>query len=553
VERKIFLNARIVDAITQTIFNGWFSVKNGRFEFVEEGEVNVNEPVEIVDLKGLYCVPGLIDAHMHVESSLVTCSEFAKAALRHGTVAVLQDPHEMANVFGKDGVRFMFEEGSLQPLKFYGAIPSCVPPTRFNLETANASIDQEDVEELVKIKNVLAIGEVMDYPALVQNNEEILKIIEAGLRHNLLIEGHCPTLSNEELSKYIFNGVGSDHTLTDPKKMLEQLRKGMFVMIQEKSIKPENIELIKKLPDRSRILLVTDDVPPSRLIEGHLNLLITKAIESGWPTLDAIASATIRPASYLRLKDLGAIAPGKKACFFVCEDLSQPKPLKVFVDGIETDRLDFPKLTFSFPPSIFVQSFDEKDFKLTNVPDGVRKVRVVVANPQNSFTELAEETIVVKDGFAEGDFVNVAVFHRKSSKPRGHVGLLKGFGLHRGAFASSFAHDTHNILVVGRCAEHMKVAANELLNMNGGIVFYDGSILLKLPLEIGGIISERSLIEIAPALRQIEERLKFNGAKHAKPFLFLSTLSLTLSPKFKFSDLGIVDVESAKLLCNLTV
>jgi len=375
VERKIFLNARIVDAITQTILNGWFSVKNGRFEFVEEGEVNVNEPVEIVDLKGLYCVPGLIDAHMHVESSLVSCSEFAKAALRHGTVAVLQDPHEMANVFGKDGVRFMFEEGSLQPLKFYGAIPSCVPPTRFNLETANASIDQEDVEELVKIKNVLAIGEVMDYPALVQNNEEILKIIEAGLRHNLLIEGHCPTLSNEELSKYIFNGVGSDHTLTDPKKMLEQLRKGMFVMIQEKSIKPENIELIKKLPDRSRILLVTDDVPPSRLIEGHLNLLITKAIENGWPTLDAIASATIRPASYLRLKDLGAIAPGKKACFFVCEDLSQPKPLKVFVDGIETDRLDFPKLTFSFPPSIFVRSFDEKDFKLTNVPDGVRKVR----------------------------------------------------------------------------------------------------------------------------------------------------------------------------------
>jgi len=553
VERKIFLNARIVDVITQNIFNGWFSVRNGRFEFVEEGDVNINEPVEIVDLKGLYCVPGLIDAHMHVESSLVTCSEFAKAALRHGTMAVLQDPHEMANVFGKDGVRFMFEEGYLQPLRFYGAIPSCVPPTRFGLETANASINHEDIEELVRMKDVLAIGEVMDYPALVRANEEILRIVETGLKHGLLIEGHCPTLSGEELSKYILSGVGSDHTLSTPEKMLEQLRKGMFVMIQEKSIRPENIEFINRLPDRSRILIVTDDVPPSRLIEAHLNSVVAEAIERGWPVLDAIASATIRPASYLRLKDLGAIAPGKKACFFVCEDLSELRPLNVFVEGVEMSELDFPRLRSLFSSSISIRSFSERDFRLTNVPDGVRKLRVVVANPQNSFTELAHETVVVQDGFAKGDFVNVGVYHRKSFEPRGHVGLLKGLGLQRGAFASSFAHDTHNILVVGRCAEHMKVAANELLNMGGGVVFYDGSSLLKLPLEIGGIISERSLNEIASALHQIEDRLKINGVKHLKPFLFLSVLSLTLSPRFKFSDLGIVDVESGRLLSNLAV
>lgn len=553
MERKIFSNCSIVDVFTQKIFRGWFSVRNGKFEFVEEGEVIKNEPVETIDLAGLYCVPGFIDAHMHVESSLIGCSEFAKAALRHGTVAVLQDPHELANVFGVDGVRFMFEEGSLQPLRFYGAIPSCVPPTRHGLETANASIEPEDVEALASMSNVLALGEVMDYRAVVEQDEKLLKIIETAKNLGLLIEGHCPTLSNGELSEYIFTGVGSDHTLTNPRKISEQLRKGMCVMLQEKSLTRENVDFIKNLSDRSKILIVTDDVPATKLVEGHLNLLVSRAIELGWNVVDAIASATIRPANYLGLKDLGAIAPGKRASFFVCEDLSSLVPKAVYVNGVRSEELEFPKKDFPLSESILIEGFDEDDFRLTNVPDGVRRLRFVVANQENSLTDLNEETLTVKEGFVEGDFVNVAVFHRKSRRPKGHVGLLKGFGLKRGAIASSFSHDTHNILVVGKCAKCMKSAANELLELGGGIVFHDGHNVLKLSLEMGGIISRESLEEVSSKLRLIEEAMKRNGVRHKRPFLFFSFLALTLSPKFKFSDLGIVDVESARLLSNLVV
>lgn len=553
MERKIFFNCSIVDVTTQRVFHGWFSVKNGKFEFVEEGDVTINEPVEVIDLKGLYCLPGFIDAHMHVESSLIRCNEFARIALKHGTVAVLQDPHEMANVFGIDGVRFMFEEGSLQPLKFYGAIPSCVPPTRFNLETPNASITHEDVEFFAKMPDVLALGELMDYRALLNEDEELLKIVETAKRFDLLIEGHCPTLTGEELSKYISYGVSSDHTLTNPKKLSEQLRKGMCVMLQEKSLNEKNVDFVRNLNDRSRILIVTDDVPASKLVEGHLNLLVSKAIELGWPAIDAIASATIRPAMYLGLKDFGVIAPGKRACFFTCEDLTNLKPSVVYVDGVDIEKLEFPKHSTSLPNSIFIDHFDVDDFKLTNVSDGVRKLRVIVANDENNFTELSEETLTVQNGFVDGDFVNVAVFHRKFSKPKGHVGLLKGFGLKRGAIASSFAHDAHNILVVGKCAKCMKFAANEMLKMNGGVVFYDGQTLMRLPLKIGGIISDRAVEEVSSILKGIEEKLRENGVRHRKPFLFFSFLTLTLSPRFKFSDLGIVDVESSKLLSNSIV
>ncbi len=547
--RKLFKNAKIVDVLRQRIFDGWFLIEDGRFKFVEEGEVTENEPVDVIDLTKKYAVPGLIDAHMHVESSLITCNGFAKIALKHGTVAVLQDPHEMANVFGADGVKFMIENAKEQPLEFYTAIPSCVPTTRKNLETPNASIEPDDIERLTKMKNVIALGEVMDYVGIINNDEKLLKIIQIAKRHNLLIEGHCPTLKGKELSKYITIGVGSDHTLTYPEKIFEQLSKGMYVMIQEKSITQENVQAIWSLKDRSRILLVTDDTTPTKLLKGHLNKIVSLAIKQGWDILDAIASATIRASSYLGLKHLGAIAPGKCASFFVTQDLEELVPEIVFCKGIEYEKLSFEKPYVESFGAIFAKKdLLERDFYLSGITNGNKRLNVVICNDQNSFTRLSQESVTVKDGFAVGDYVNVAVFHRKSLK--GHVGVLKGFGMKKGAFASSFAHDSHNILVVGKSSEYMKKALQELLKI-GGMVYCDDSNVETVPLEIGGIITSQEVEIVAQKLERIEILLKENGVKHKNPLTFLSVLSLTVSPLYKFSDLGIVDTEKAEVLSNI--
>lgn len=547
--KRLFKNAKIVDVIRQQVFHGWFLIENGKFKFVEQGEITENEPVDVVDLNNKYVVPGLIDAHMHVESSLVTCDRFAQIALKHGTIAVLQDPHEMANVFGIDGVRFMINHGKNQPLEFYVAIPSCVPTTHKSLETPNASIEPEDIEKLAKMNNVIALGEVMDYIGILNDDEKLLKIIQIAKKYNLLIEGHCPTLKGKDLSKYIATGVGSDHTLTNPEKISEQLSKGMCVMIQEKSLTQENIQAISNLKDRSRVLLVTDDTPAAKLLKGHLNKIVSSATNQGWPILDAIASATIRPANYLRLTHLGAIAPGKYASFFVTDDLEQLEPTETVCKGSEYEKLLFQKTKTEKFTAIFGDKvFGENDFHLSNVDDGIRKLNVVVCNDQNTFTKLIQESVTVRNGFAIGDYVNVAVLHRKSLK--GYVGLLRGLGMKKGAFASSFSHDSHNIVVVGKCAKCMKKAAEELLKIGGGMVFCDNSNLIGLPLEIGGIISTQKVEVVAQKLEKIEKLLKENGVKHRNPMTFLSVLTLTVSPLYKFSDLGIVDTEKAQVFNN---
>ncbi|HPP70280.1 MAG TPA: adenine deaminase C-terminal domain-containing protein [Pseudothermotoga sp.] len=538
-----------MDVIRQEIFTGWFLVEDGKFKFVETGDVTENEPAEVIDLEHKYALPGFIDAHMHVESSFVTCDRFAEVALRHGTVAALQDPHEMANVFGIDGVKFMINNGKDQPLLFYTAIPSCVPTTRRCVETPNAFIEPEDVEELTKLDSVIALGEVMDYVGVLNDDEKLLKILEVAKKHNLLIEGHCPTLKGKKLSKYIAAGIGSDHTLTNPDKISEQLSKGMHIMIQEKSLSEENIQMIARLKDRSHIMIVTDDTPVTKFVNGHLNKVVAQAIEHGWPALDAVASVSIRPARYLRLSNLGAIAPGKSATFFVTESLQDLEPVNVFYSGIEHERLLFQRPQVEkFAATFGRKVFDEDEFHLSNVTDGIRRLNVVVCNDRNSFTDLVQEPVVVKDGFAVGDYVNVAVFHRKSLK--GHVGLLKNFGMQKGAFASSFSHDSHNIVVVGRCAKCMKRAVEELLVNGGGMVYYSGSDLVSMPLDIGGIISTQKVETIAAKLEKIEKMIEESGVRHKNPITFLSVLALTVSPMYKFSDLGIVDTERSIVLHN---
>lgn len=552
--RIIFHNGYIVDVVNLTTYHGWFSVVDKNFEFVEEGDSFNDLPGKRVDLQGAYVVPGLIDAHMHIESSLVTPPRFAETAMKWGTCAVLQDPHEMANLFGILGVEFMIAYAESIPLYIYTAVPSCVPSTRPALERSRGVLTEKDLIKLSSYPNVIALGELMDYNGVLNENQELLAIVWAAKTLGLIIEGHCPTLTGRDLSKYIALGVSSDHTLTNPQKIIEQLRKGLYVMLQPKSLTKQNIDFIMKLKDRSRLLLVTDDTTPEELIEGHLNRVVKLAISHGWDPIDAIASATIRPAQYLGLKHLGAIMPGKSASFFITYDLETLTPFASFIDGMPIPLSVSYKVQCppEFRKALEIRPLSPSDFRiLPTAKSGIFFVNIITANDHDSRTGLSQEEVEFEEGYpnVEGqDIVLVAVFYRWSQEPRGTVGLLRGLGLKRGAFCSSFSHDAHNLLVVGKTPQEMVAAANAVITAGGGLAVSDGYHTFLLELPIGGLLTDEPVDVVAAKEKTLVEYLRSWGLKHKRPLPFLTTLTLTTSPYYKITDKGIIDVEGSRVL-----
>ncbi|MGY4707402.1 adenine deaminase C-terminal domain-containing protein [Candidatus Bipolaricaulota sp. J31] len=546
---------RVLDVYRLRIFPGWVGIAGGRFIYVEEGEPPRDLVArEVHDLRGGLIVPGLIDAHMHVESSLLSPHRFAAAVLPHGTTCVLADPHEIANVAGKEGVRWFWEVTRGLPLRVYLAIPSSVPPTEVPLETPNANLSVEDVTELLELPDAIALGEVMDYRGLVRGAEKYSAEIAAARRARCTVEGHVPALSGTELSAYISHGIHSDHTLMSPDKIVEEITKGVTVMLQEKSLTPEVIKALKSLPDRSRCLLVTDDVPPSKLMQGHLSRVLLQAVELGLPPEEAFAMATARPAAYLGLRHLGAIAPGREADFLVMEDLTAFPPCAVYVRGQKVAEegelvIQIPSYT-SVPPACppIPGPFAPGDFALP-VEGEVEANIVAVLNRENSLTGLVRGTVTVRGGFPvhPRGLAVVGVFARRGEGRC--LGLLQGLGLEEGAIATSFAHDSHNLLVVGCSPADMAAAANVVHRHGGGIaVVQGGNLLAFLQLPLLGLLADACPGEVAASLQRIEDALRELGVVHKRPFLLVSVLSLTVSPYYKFSDKGIVDVENLTII-----
>lgn len=546
-------NLQIVDVVRLRTYQGWIGVVGGQFQYVEEGEAPSGlEAGTILDGSKAFALPGLIDSHMHMESSLTTPRRFAEAALPHGTTAVLADPHEIANVWGEAGVRYMLEAARGLPMRIFTAIPSCVPATD-TLETALGTITTAEVERLAHLPGVIALGELMDYQGLAQGSMRLAGLIATARKAGLLLEGHTPTLGGTVLSDYAAWGITSDHTLASPEKLEEQLTKGFTVMLQEKSLSPEVVEAVLRLPDRSRVLLVTDDVMPNRLVSGHLSRIVERAVALGWPVLDALASATLRPATYLRRSELGLIAPGRAADFALVEKLAQFPPLAVFVGGQEVARQGcFLGILPPSPPPLEGgrprrTPFKPSDFQF-DIPDGTHSARVITMNPLNTFTRLETHSVIFGQGRPSStELATVAVFQRQGSRP-GALGLLAGLGLRQGAFASSLAHDSHNLLVVGVSADLMAQAANALLDSGGGMAFVDDTGLHLLPLPIAGLISDAPSSQVAAQFDRLEAALRTAGVRHQNPVLFLTLLALTVSPQAKMSDLGLVDVENRQLI-----
>lgn len=574
-------NVKIVDVGLLEVRQGWFGIREGRVWHVGTGnpKARCQQSKHGVDGHGQYAVPSLIDAHMHIESSFVTPRRFVEAAVPAGTGCILADPHEIANVAGIEGIKYLVESSKNLPMDIFFAIPSCVPATSVELETPGAVFDLSEVRQVRKLSSrFIALGEVMDYVSLLQPDSRASRVLQWARAEGLIIDGHCPSLTGLDRQTYFARGVQADHTLMWPEKIREEVSAGIWVQLQEKSLIPENISVLKGLRDISRILLVTDDYSPSLFYTGHLNSIVRKAIKLGLEPLQAIAAATVRPARYLRLPDQGMIAPGKWANFFLTDDLTQLRPHQVYFRGklVAEGGILSQKLPEAVRPSaklthtVHAPAVNAWTFTVP-LPDGCHRVPAVTSNGVNTETGLEEVTVRVRDGefqFAEEDSLNLAAVLRRhgdapgldrscsarakaSQEGRPALCLLKGFGPRRGAIASTVAHDSHNLVVIGRSAVDMALAVNSVREQQGGMVaVVDGQVISRVELPIAGLLTDQPVWSVAESMAAFEQAMQELGVKHERALTFFIVFSLTVSPHYKLSDRGLVDVNQRRIIAN---
>jgi adenine deaminase len=503
---------------------------------------------ERVDVSGAYLVPGFIDAHMHIESSKLTVDEFARAVLVHGTTTVVADPHEIANVLGTDGIHWLLDCCADLPLDVYVMASSCVPASRF--ESPRRPFTPGDIESLLRRHRVIGIAEMMNFPGVIAGLPSELAKLETGLTDH--VDGHAPGVTGPALNAYIAAGIRSDHEATTFEEALEKRRLGMWVMLREASI-ARNLRDLLPLVKRygpARCMFCTDDREPDFIVEeGHINQMVRIAVAEGISPEDALVMATIHPAIYHRLRHLGAIAPGYQADILVLDDLESFKPRQVFKRGaaprfVKLSVPEWVRQTVSLAP------VDASSFRIAAGPTKIRVMRVVPAQLLTG-VDLVEPS--VRDGWLVADpakdLVKIAVLERHHASGRVGLGFATNVGLRRGAFASTVAHDAHNIVVLGVDDRDMAACAMRLAEIGGGIVVADGGkVVEELPLPVAGLMSDRPVAEVHERLRSMERRLNEMGVTMASPFMTLSFLALSVIPDLKITDRGLVDVNRFELV-----
>ena len=503
---------------------------------------------ERVDVAGAYVVPGFIDAHMHIESSKLTVDEFARAVLPHGTTTVVADPHEIANVLGTDGIHWLLDSCEGLPLDVYVMASSCVPASRF--ESPRRPFTPGDIESLLRRHRTIGVAEMMNFPGVIAGLPSELAKLETGLTNH--VDGHAPGVRGPALNAYIAAGIRSDHEATTYEEALEKRRLGMWVMLREASIAHNLRDLLPLVKHHGTdwCMLCTDDREPDFIVEhGHINQMIRVAVAEGVSPEDAMVMATINPATYHRLWHLGAIAPGYQADILILDDLRSFQPRQVLKRGAppQFQKLEVPewvKQTVNMAP------VDAASFR---VAAGPTKIRVIGVIPDQLLTTSDSVEPCVKDGQliadTARDLVKIAVIERHHASGRIGVGFARNVGLKRGAFASTVAHDAHNVVVLGVDDQDMAACAARLAEIGGGIVIADGGgVVEELPLPVAGLMSDRPLVEVHERLRSMDSRLKAMGVTVSSPFMTLSFLALSVIPELKITDRGLVDVGRFELV-----
>ena len=503
---------------------------------------------EHLNVEGAYLVPGFIDAHMHIESSKLTVDEFAKAVMPRGTTAVVADPHEIANVLGVDGIRWLLEACLDLPLDVYVMASSCVPASRF--ESPTRAFTTGDIESLLRMDRVIGVAEMMNFPGVIAGDAAEMAKLSTGLTDH--VDGHAPGVRALALNAYVAAGIRSDHEATIYEEALEKRRLGMWVMLREASIARNLRDLLPLVKNYGSdwCMFCTDDREPGFIVEeGHINQMVRVAVADGISPEDALVMATINPASYHRLWHLGAIAPGYQADILVLDDLTSFEPRQVLKRGAPPrfTKLEVPQWVRQ---TMHLAPIDVASFR---VPAGPKRIRVirVIASQLLTGTEVVEPS--VHDGAIVADpgrdLAKIAVLERHHATGRIGLGFATNIGLKRGAYASTVAHDAHNVVVIGADDADMAACARRLAEIGGGIVVADGGrVVEELPLPVAGLMSDQPLSTVYDRLTSMERRLATLGVTMTAPFMTLSFLALSVIPELKITDRGLVDVARFELV-----
>jgi adenine deaminase len=524
------IKGRIVDIYNKTIYKGELVVEGGKIKAIIKKDHQVTD----------FIMPGFIDAHIHIESSMLVPSEFAKIAVTHGTVATVSDPHEIANVLGIEGIEFMIENGNKVPFKFNFGAPSCVPATAF--ESAGALIDSEGIKKLLQKKEIKYLAEMMNYPGVLYDDDEISKKIAWAKHYNKPVDGHAPGLRGDDITKYISAGISTDHECFTHEEGLEKLQKGMKVIIREGSAAKNFEALIDLLPEHfENMMFCSDDKHPDDLLINHINKLCARSIKKEIDLYKVLQAACINPINHYNL-DVGTLKVGDPADFIIVEDLVNFKTLQTYIDGELVFSKGISKIE-SIPFKILNNfNTNKKSISDFRVESNAKQIRVIEALEGELVTnELIENSLIENGNLISNihtDVLKMAVVNRyKNEKPA--IAFIKNFGLKEGAIASSVGHDSHNVIAIGSTDQAICNAVNLLIETKGGICALSNSEKKVLPLPIAGIMSDQNGKTIGKEYALLDQMAKEMGSTLKAPYMTLSFMALLVIPSLKLSDKGL--------------
>ena len=531
------ISGQIVDVRNRRIFPGEIEIEEGKIKHIRSRpETKVDEG---------YIMPGFVDAHIHIESSMLVPSEFAKWAVPHGTIATVSDPHEIANIIGVNGVEFMIENGKSVPLKFHFGAPSCVPATPF--ETAGANISPEKIRQLLNRDEIMYLAEMMNWPGVLNNDPEVLEKIKVAREFNKVIDGHAPGLRGEKAEQYFAAGITTDHECTNYEEAVEKIKAGAKIAIREGSA-AKNFEALHPLfsSHPEALMLCSDDKHPDELMEGHINQLVIRALQKGYALFDVLHAACIHPIDHYGM-NVGSLRPGDPADFIRVEDLRGFKLKESYIDGEKI--YDNAQVLFDYETKKFPVRMDAAFLKQEQIAIEAQKPRhrVIIAHDGELITsQTIEKCSIDENGQAVSDpnrdILKMVVYDRYHSSPPA-VAFIRGFGLKAGALASSVAHDCHNLIAVGASDDDIIRAINGIIEHKGGISFACEEDVDVLPLPVAGIMTAEKGNSVAKQYKDLDRRVKQAGSSLSSPYMTLSFMALLVIPSLKLSDQGLFDGE----------